>query len=164
MFFYLLFEDIRHHEIFGSCACAICRIFLFYFFRSLNKTSSFILWQISVQAGGNEVDIYSTECGKLFSISVAESGRYKKTNSPSDIEYQRNPECLSMCITQRMGFFNENEGFNVDVYIKTAENVPDETVVRQRFEKCAKEIPRNANNMCQWYSDGTDCLRKELYN
>lgn len=106
------------------------------------------------------MDIYTTECAKSLSISIDELGRYQPTNLTGAIENDSTAQCYSKCIAERIGIFDDKEGFNLDTYIKTSDKVYNETEIRQKFENCAKENPRNSKNICQWYFHGLECILK----
>lgn len=69
-------------------------------------------------------------------------------------------QCFTKCVSEKLGFFNDNEGFNVEFYMKTSKSVQNKTEVRPKFEKCAQENSRQ-NDVCQWFYEGFNCLRKE---
>lgn len=109
-------------------------------------------WKIQT---AENIAAYRPVCATSLNIPEDKVNEYKKFNFPNDEKTQ----CYIKCIFEKMGLFDEKEGFNVEHLVKQLGQGKNETAIRPEIVKCADKNTQKTN-ACQWAYRGFDCFKK----
>lgn len=109
-------------------------------------------WKIQT---AENIAAYRPECATSLSIPEDKVNEYKKWIFSNDEKTQ----CYIKCIFEKMGLFDEKNGFNIENSVKQLGQGKNETTVRPEVVKCADKNTQNSN-ACEWAYRGFDCFKK----
>lgn len=90
-------------------------------------------------------------------MTSAVSCAISNANLPDD----RRKKCTIKCTFEKIGFFDETNGFNIENIVKSQmQNGQSESAARTVAEKCAV-TRKESETICEWANRGANCFEAE---